>query len=106
MTLSAEKKFGYKSSFIKKTAAQVVMYNPRLAKKSVKKVREIFEKAKKAEREEILIMLRQAKAIAMSNARSQRKGYTRRQRENFFEVGMMYAQLRRDLEYEMKVGKR
>lgn len=81
MTLDAERKFGYKSPFVKRAAAQVVMYNPHLAKKSAKKVREIFEKSKKAEKQEILIMLRQAKAIAMSNARSQRKGYTRKQRE-------------------------
>jgi len=106
MTLNAEKKFGYRTPFIKKAAAQVVMYNPRLAKKSAKKVREIFEKSKKAEKQEILIMLRQAKAIAMSNAKSRRKGYTRKQRENFFEVAIMYGQLRRDLEYEMKVGKK
>lgn len=106
MTLDAERKFGYKSPFIKKAAAQVVMYNPRLAKKSIKKVREIFGKSRKSEKQEILIMLRQAKAIAMSNARSQRKGYTRKQRENFFEVAILYGKLRRDLEYEMKVGKK
>jgi len=106
MTLSVEKKFGFKTPFMKKAAGQVVMYNPKLAKKSVKKIREIFEKAKKAQKEEILIMLRQARAIAMSNAKSRRKGYTRRQRENFAEVSFMYAQLRRDLEYEMKVGKK
>ena len=106
MTLDAERKFGFKSQFIKKAAAQVVMYNPRLAKKSVKKIRAVFEKSKKSEKKEILIMLRQAKAIAMSNARSQRKGYTRKQRENFFEVAILYGKLRRDLEYEMKVGKK
>jgi hypothetical protein len=106
LTLESEKKFGYRTPFIKKAAAQVVMYSPKLAKKSIKKVREIFEKSKKAEKQEILIMLRQAKAIAMSNAKSRRKGYTRKQRENFFEVAIMYGQLRRDLEYEMKVGKK
>ncbi len=106
MTLNAEKKFGSKTPFVKKAAAQVVMYNPRLAKKSVKKIREIFSKAKKSQKEDILIMLRQAKAIAMSNSKSRRKGYTRKQRENFFQVAIMYGQLRRDLEYEMKVGKK
>lgn len=97
MTLSSEKKFRAKTPYIKKASYNVVMYSPKMAENSVKKIKQMFEEGTKDEKKQLIRMLRMAGAIAMSNARNSRK-YKRKEREKYHEVAIIYKSLRRDLE--------
>jgi len=100
MTLSQDKKFRPKTPYIKRLSYDVVLYSPKLAEDSVARIRRKFKRAKGDERRQIIEMLRIAAAIAMSNARDNKR-YTRAQREKFMQVAIMYKALRRDLENEL-----
>lgn len=101
LTLSQEKKFKARTPYIKKVSYNVVMYSPRLAKRSIDVIKDRFSKGTREEKEQLIDMLNLAAAIAMNNAKNHKR-YKRAQREDFFEVAVMYKALRRDLEHELK----
>jgi Holliday junction resolvase RusA-like endonuclease len=101
ITLNAEQKFRAKTPYIKKASYNVVMYSPKMAENSVKKIRKMFEEGTQDEKRQLVRMLRMAGAIAMNNARNSRR-YKRKEREKYHEVAIMYKSLRRDLENMLK----
>lgn len=101
MTLSGEKRFRPRNTEIKKMSYNIIMYNPRLAKDSVKVVKEKFAKADAKGKKNIIDAIRMAAAISMNNAKDSKK-FKRAEREKIFEIGVMYKTLARDLDNELR----
>lgn len=101
MTLAQEKKFKPQTQDIKVMSYNVVMHNPRLAKDSVETIKQMFKKADLKKKRDIVKMLEFAAAIAMDNAKDFKK-FSRINREKIFEIAIMYKELKRDLESELK----
>jgi Holliday junction resolvase RusA-like endonuclease len=101
ITLSSEKKFRAKTPYIKKASYNVVMHSPRMAENSVKIIKKMFKEGSLSEKKQLIRMLQLAGAISMNNARNSRQ-YTRKDREKFHEVAVMYKSLRRDLDNLIK----
>lgn len=101
ITLSQEKRFRPKNTEIKKMSYNIIMYNPILAKDSVKVVKEKFAKANIKGKKDIIYAIRMAAAISMNNAKD-RKKFKKAEREKIFEIAIMYQALGRDLENELR----
>jgi len=101
MTLAQDKRFRAKNQEIKKMSYNVIMHNPRLAKDSVKIIRDNFAKADMKGKQNIIDMVRMAAAASTANSKDNKR-YKRAQREQIHEIAIMYKTLRTELHNELK----
>ena len=102
MTLAQEKKFKPQTPEIKKLSYNVVMQNEVLARNSISTLRQAFKSGYLNKKRDIVKMLEFASSIAMDNAKDTRR-FKRSDREKIFKIAIMYKELKRDLDNELKV---